>query len=54
MVTSNEIVVTDIQLSLDLLMTVKYNHQTKNIVIDKSVIVEDFFILSTGLVGEII
>ena len=35
-------------------MTAKYDAGTKNIVIDKRLIVEDFFILSTGLAGEIL
>ncbi len=35
-------------------MTAKYDAGTKNIVIDKTLIVEDFFILSTGLAGEIL
>lgn len=35
-------------------MTAKYDIGTKNIVIDKKLIAEDFFILSTGLAGEIL
>lgn len=35
-------------------MNVKYDAGTKNIVIDKKLIAEDFFILSTGLAGEIL
>ena len=35
-------------------MTAKYDAGTKNIVIDKNLIVDDFFILSTGLAGEIL
>ncbi len=53
-VESNKIVVTDSQSALDLLMSAKYDIGTKNIVIDKNLIVEDFFILSTGLAGEIL
>ena len=47
-------VFTDVQSALDVLMTAKYDVGTKNIVIDKKLIVEDFFILSTGLAGEIL
>ena len=47
-------VITDAQTALDLLMTAKYDIGTKNIVIDKKLIAEDFFILSTGLAGEIL
>ena len=53
-VRSDEIVITDSQSALDLLMTVKYDAGTKNIVIDKKLIKEDFFILSSGLAGEIL
>lgn len=53
-VCSDEIVITDSQSALDLLMTAKYNVGTKNIVIDKKLIKEDFFILSSGLAGEIL
>ena len=51
-VQSSEKVITDAQSALDLLMTAKYEVGTKNIAIDKKLIAEDFFILSTGLAGE--
>lgn len=53
-VQSSEKVITDVKSSLDLLMTAKYEAGTKNIAIDKKLILEDFFILSTGLAGEIL
>ncbi len=53
-VESSDIVITDGQSALDLLMSAKYDVGTKNIVIDKKLIVEDFFILSRGLAGEIL
>lgn len=53
-VESNDIVITDGQSALDLLMSAKYDVGTKNIVIDKELIVEDFFILSRGLAGGIL
>ena len=53
-VRSDEVVITDLQSALDLLMTVKYEVGTKNIVIDKKLIKDDFFILSSGLAGEIL
>ncbi len=53
-VNSNEIVITDAQSALDVLMSAKYDIGTKNIVVDKEKIVEDFFILSKGLAGEIL
>ena len=53
-VNSNEIVITDAQSALDVLMSAKYDIGTKNIIVDKKLIVEDFFILSRGLAGEIL
>ncbi len=53
-VKSDDIVITDTQSALDLLMSAKYDVGTKNIVINKKLITEDFFILSRGLAGEIL
>ena len=47
-------IITDVQSALDILMNAKYDVGTKNIIIDKTFIVEDFFVLSTGLAGEIL
>ena len=54
LVKSDEMVIADTQSALDILMSAKYEIGTKNIVIDKTLIAEDFFILSTGLAGEIL
>ncbi len=51
---SEKVVITDPQSALDLMLTAKYDIGTKNIVIDKKLIKEDFFILSSGLAGEIL
>lgn len=51
---SSEVVITDSQSALDILMTAKHEVGTENIVIDKAFIAEDFFILSSGLAGEIL
>ncbi len=53
-VRSDAIVITDVESALDLLMTAKYELGTKNIVINKKLIKEDFFILSSGLAGDIL
>lgn len=53
-VDSSSLVITDARSALDLLMSAKYDVGTKNIVIDKRLIIEDFFILSKGLAGEIL
>lgn len=47
-------IITDAQSALDVLMSANYDVGTKNIVISKDLIAEDFFILSTGLAGEIL
>ena len=54
LVIDNDKVITEVQSALDILMNAKYDAGTKNIVIDKKLIAEDFFILSTGLAGEIL
>lgn len=51
---SDNTVITDAQSAIDLLMSAKYDVGTENIVISKQLIAEDFFILSTGLAGEIL
>ena len=53
-VNSDKLVITDAQSALDVLMSAIYDVGTKNIVIDKKLIVEDFFVLSKGLAGEIL
>ena len=53
-VNSDDIVITDSQSALDVLMAAKYDIGTKNIIISKKLIVEDFFILSSGLAGEVL
>lgn len=53
-VQSSDAMIADAQSALDVLMTAKYEFGTKNIVIDKKMIVDDFFVLSTGLAGEIL
>ena len=54
LVESGEAVIRDAQSVLDLLMSAKYEAGTKNLVIAKKCICENFFILSTGLAGEIL
>lgn len=54
LVNSENTVITDVESALDLLMSAKYDVGTKNIVIPKQLVAEDFFILSTGLAGEIL
>lgn len=53
-VTGEEKVITDTRSALDLAMTVKYEAGAVRIAIDKKLVCEDFFILSTGVAGEIL
>lgn len=54
LVESDEPVITDAQSAIDLLMSAQYDVGSKNIVIPKQLVVEDFFVLSTGLAGEVL
>ena len=49
-----EPVLTDAQAMLDALMTAAYECGTKNLVVDKRQLTPDFFILSTGVAGEML
>ena len=54
MVNSNNILITDVQSALDFIATVNYETGCNRIVIDKSLISEDFFNLSTKIAGDIL
>lgn len=53
-VLSENEVIADVNSALDLLMSAKYEAGAECIVVDKKQIAEDFFVLSTGLAGEIL
>lgn len=53
-ITGEEKLITDAQSALDLAMTTRYESGAEKLAIDKKVVAEDFFILSTGLAGEIL
>lgn len=53
-ITGQEKVITDAQSALDLIMTAKYEAGTNLLAVDKNVVIEDFFILSSGLAGEVL
>lgn len=53
-VTSDEKIIVDVQSALNLVMDVKYETGTTKIAIEKTAVCEDFFILSTGMAGEIL
>jgi hypothetical protein len=51
---SNEIIIKDVQTAIDFIMTVRYETNCNKIALNKEAVVEDFFILSKGLAGEIL
>lgn len=51
---SDKEVITDAQTAVNLIMTVRYEAGVENIAISKSLITNNFFILSNGLAGEIL
>ena len=53
-VSSNEILITDVQSALDFMATVRYDTGCDHVILNKSAICEDFFELSTRLAGEIL
>ena len=53
-VTGNEKVIADAQSALDLLASVHYETDADRIAIDKENIADEFFVLSTGLAGEVL
>jgi len=53
-VVADNIVISDLQSAIDLMMTVKYETGIKNIAISKNLIIDNFFLLSSGIAGEIL
>lgn len=53
-VTGEEKIIVDTQSALDLIMTARYEGSAEKLAIDKNAVAEDFFILSTGMAGEIL
>ena len=53
-ISGGEALVTDAQSALEMASTVKYETGTTKIVLAKETVSEHFFILSTGLAGEIL
>jgi hypothetical protein len=53
-INSDKVLIKDVPSALDLIMTVKYETGCTNIAINKEAIINDFFVLSTCLAGEIL
>lgn len=51
---SEEIIITDTSSALDLIATINYETGCDRTVISKAAVSEDFFILSTGIAGDIL
>ena len=51
---SDEIIIKDTQSAIDFIMSVKYETNCSKIAINKEAIIEEFFILSKGIAGEIL
>ncbi len=51
---NEEDLITDIQSSLDLIMTINYETGCSRIILDKKNICQEFFRLSSGIAGEIL
>ena len=47
-------ILVDVSSALDLMMTVQHEMGASKIALDKRLVAEDFFILSTGLAGEVL
>lgn len=54
LIVSDEIVIRDTQSALDLMATAQYETGCDKLIINKSCVVDDFFILSTGIAGQIL
>ena len=53
-VSGDEVVIVDTQSALDLAMAVKYETGAERAAIPKELVCEEFFVLSTGIAGEIL
>lgn len=53
-VSSSDILITDVQSALDFMATIRYETGCDCIILNKSAICEDFFNLSTKLAGDIL
>ncbi len=54
LIITDEIVIKDTQSALDLIATVQYETDCDKLIVYKSCVADDFFILSTGIAGEIL
>ncbi|HHV08912.1 MAG TPA: DUF4180 domain-containing protein [Clostridiales bacterium] len=53
-VNSDQVCITDGQTALDLMMSINYETGCRSIILNKGAFIEDFFVLSTGIAGEVL
>lgn len=53
-VKSDDIIIKDVQSAIDFIMSIKYETNCNKIALNKEAIIDDFFILSRGLAGEVL
>lgn len=54
LIITDEIVINDTQSALDLIATVQYETDCDKLIVNKSSVAENFFVLRTGIAGEIL
>ena len=54
LIPADGVIIRDVQTALDLIATVQYETHCDKLILDKSSLVEDFFVLSTGIAGDIL
>lgn len=54
LITGTEEAITDVSSAMDLMLSARYQTGADRLAIDKRLVCRDFFILSTGLAGEIL
>ena len=54
LIITDEIIIKDAQSALDLIASVQYETDCDKLIVYKSCVAEDFFVLSTGIAGEIL
>ena len=53
-INSDEMIIKDVQSAIEFIMTIKYETNCSKIALNKTAIIDDFFILSSGIAGEIL
>jgi hypothetical protein len=54
LIESDDFVIIDVQSAIDLMATIRYDTGCNRMIVEKSAIIDDFFILSTCLAGNIL